>query len=122
MGFVQSNVWHLNVSIIDQQESSVGIVLEVYCVETFGSRLELNNAVLRMDLKDTITVSAIKGHPEFAPQVIERKDVGDSTRVEIDRCVAKIGLRRGGHSAAVAMDLNGVPGRANDLDVRQVGK
>ncbi len=51
-------------------------------METFGSRLELNNAVLHMDLEDTITVSAVVGHPEFAPQGVERKDIGDSTRVE----------------------------------------
>ena len=91
-------------------------------METFGSRLELNNAVLCTDLEDPIPVSAVVGHPEFAPQAIERKDIGDSTRVEIYRCVTKISLCRGGHSAAVAMDLNGVPGRANVLDVRRVGE
>ncbi len=91
-------------------------------METFGSRFELNNAVLRMDLEDTITVSAVVGDLEFAPQAVERKDVGDPTRVEIDRCGAKICLRCGGHSAAVAIDLNGVPGRAYVVDMRRVGE
>ncbi len=91
-------------------------------METFGSWFELNNAVILMDLEDTITVSAVVGHAEFAPQAVERKDVGDPTRVEIDRCVAKICLRCGGHSAAVAMNLNGVPGRAYVVDVRRVGE
>ena len=91
-------------------------------METFGSWLELDNTVLRMDLEDTITISAVVGHPEFAPQAVERKDIGNSTRVEIYRRVAKISLRRGGHSAVVAMDLNGVPGRANVLDMRRVGE
>ena len=108
MHLVVINVWHLNVCIIDQQDSSFGIVLEVQRVETFGSRLEFVNALLRMDLEDTITISAVIGHPEFASQAVERKGIGNSTRVEIHRCVAKIGLRRGGHSATVAMDLNGV--------------
>ena len=60
-------------------------------METFGSRLELDNTVLRMDLEDTITIRAVVGHPEFASQVVERKDIGNSTRVEIHRYVAKIG-------------------------------
>jgi hypothetical protein len=42
-------------------------------METFGSRFKLNNAVLRMDLEDTITVSAIVGYTELAPQAVERK-------------------------------------------------
>ena len=73
-----------------------------------------------MDLEDTITVSAVVGQAEFSPQAVERKDVGDATRVEIDRCVTKICLRCGGHSAAVAMDLNEVPGKAYVVDVRRV--
>ncbi len=67
-------------------------------METFGSRFKLNNAVLCMNLEDTITVSAVVGHTELAPQVVERKDVGNSIRVEIDRCVAKIG-------ASVVVDI-----------------
>ncbi len=91
-------------------------------METFGSRFKLNNAVLRMDLEDTIMISAVVGHAELAPQAVERKDVGNPTRVEIDRCVAKICLRCGGHSTAVPMDLNGVPGRADIVDMCRVGE
>ena len=78
--------------------------------------------MLCMDLEDTITIRAILGHPEFAFQVVERKVVGNSAGVEIHRRVAKIGLRRVGHSATVAMDLNWVFGRANVLDMRRVGE
>ena len=122
MHLVVISVLNLNVCVIDQQESSFRIILEVQRMETLGSRLEFYNALLRMDLEDTITIRAVIGHPEFASQAVERKDVGNSARVEIHRHVAKIGLRCGGHSATVAMDLNGVLGRANVLDVRQVGE
>ena len=91
-------------------------------METFGSWLELDNAMLCMDLEDTITIRVVVGHPKFASQVVERKDIGNSTGVEIHRCVAKIGLRRGEHSATVAIDLNWVFGRANVLDMRRVGE
>ena len=91
-------------------------------METFGSQLEFYNPLLYMDLEDTITIRAVIGHPEVVSTAVERKDVGNSARVEIHRHVAKIDLRHGGHSATVAMDLNGVLGRANVLDVRWVGE
>ena len=122
MHLVVINVRQLIVWVINQQESSFGIILEVQRVETLGSWLEFYNAMLRMDMEDTITIRAVIGHPEFASQAVERKDVGNSARVEIHRRVAKIGLHHGGHSAAVAMDLNGVLGRANVLDEFWVGE
>ena len=80
MHLVVINVLHLNVCIIDQQESSFGIILEVQHVETLGSRLEFYNTLLCMDLEDTITIRAGIGHSEFASQAVERKDVGNSTQ------------------------------------------
>ena len=91
-------------------------------METFGSRFKLNNAVLRMDLKDTMTISAIVGYTELAPQVVERKDIGNPIRIEVDRSVAKICLRCGEHSTAVAVDMNGFLGRADVVDVRWIGE
>ena len=91
-------------------------------MKTLGSRFKLHNAVLRMDLKDTLTVSAIVGDTELAPQAVERQDVGNPIRIEVDRSIAKIGLRRGGHSTAVAVDMNGFLGRADVVDVRRVGE
>ncbi len=96
MHLVVINAWHLNVRIIDQQESSFGIILEVQRLATLGSWLELYNTLLHMDLKNTITIRAVIGHLEFASQAVERKDVGNSARVEIHRRVAEIGLCCGG--------------------------
>jgi hypothetical protein len=75
-----------------------------------------------MDLKDTMMVSAIVGDTELAPQAVERQDVGNPIRIEVDRSIAKIGLRRGGHSTTVAVDMNGFLGRADVVDVRRVGE
>ena len=89
-------------------------------VDDFLSQVEFDNALLHMDLKDTITIRAVIGHLEFASHAVE--DVGNSTRVKIHRRVFKIGLCCGEHSATVAIDLNGVFGRENVLDVCRVGK
>ena len=91
-------------------------------METLVSWFEFYNALLHMDLEDTITIRAVIGHPEFASQAVERQAFGNSARVEIYRCVAKIGLRHGGHRATVAVDLNGVLGRVNGLDMLRVGE
>ena len=91
-------------------------------METLGSRFKLHNAVRRMDLKDTLTISAIVGDTELASKAVERQDVGNPIRIEIDRSVSKISLRGGGHGPAVAVDMNGFWGRADVVDVRRVGE
>ena len=109
-------------AIIDKQESSFGSILEVQHVENLGSQLEFHNALLCMYLEDPIAIGFAVGHSEFLSQAVKRKDVGYAARVEVNRRVAKIGLPRGGHGATVAMDLNGVLGRVNVLDVHRVSK
>ena len=91
-------------------------------METLGSRFKLHDALCRMDLKDTLTISAIVGDTELASKAVERQDVGNPIRIEIDRSISKIGLRRGGHGPAVAVDMNGFLGRADVVDVRRIGE
>ena len=122
MHLVVIDMRHLKSASLTNLESSFRIILEFQYVETLGSWLEFYNALLCMDLEGSITISAVVVHPEFAPQAVERKDIGNAAGVEVNRRVAKIGLPRGGHGATVAMDLNGVLGRVNVLDVHRVSK
>ncbi len=58
-------------------------------METLGSRFKFHDALCCMDLKDTLTISAIIGDTELASKAEERQDVGNPIRIEIeDGCEA----------------------------------
>ena len=61
-------------------------------------------------------------YPEFASQMVERKDVGNAPGVKVNMRVTKISVLHSGHSATVTMPLNWFLGRAHVLYVSRVCK
>ena len=60
------------VSIIDENNSSIGILTKVNSVETAVCGAEFNDASCGMNFKDAVTVGAVICYPEFLTQLIER--------------------------------------------------
>ncbi len=106
----------------DQEESCLRLGTEIKSMETFGGRLEFDDALVRVNLEHPPGIMAIIGDMMFLGKQEKGEYVGDVIFVDIYFVGTKISNIVGRHNSLVAVNLDGMCRWANIVDMSRVGE
>ena len=82
-------------------------------METLWGRLEFDDSAGSMDLEDAPTITTIVRDGVFLPKFVKRKNICNSSFIEISNGAAKVSFLSGEFTAFVAVDPDGFVGRTD---------